>query len=180
MNAVFIGGSRSISSLNKIIIQKLDNITSNNLTIHIGDANGADKAVQKYLADRNYRNVFVYCMEATCRNNVGSWETRNIETLIKERNSKYYSLKDKKMAIDSSYGLMLWDSKSKGTLNNIINLLTQNKPTVVYHSPTKKIITLKNLDGIDVLVPKPQTHKPKRTGIAKQSDNSKQGTLALS
>jgi hypothetical protein len=31
-------------------------------TILVGDANGADKAVQRYPADKDYRDVVVHCM----------------------------------------------------------------------------------------------------------------------
>lgn len=45
-------------------------------TIVIGDANGADRAVQRYLAEMSYRNVIVHCMAENCRNNVANWRTR--------------------------------------------------------------------------------------------------------
>jgi len=41
-------------------------------TILVGDANSADKAVQRYLAEKAYRNAVVYCMDGKCRNNVGN------------------------------------------------------------------------------------------------------------
>ena len=47
-------------------------------TILIGDANGADKAVQLYLAQKGYRNVIVHCMARNCRNNVDDWPAREI------------------------------------------------------------------------------------------------------
>ena len=39
------------------------------------------------------------------------------------------------MAVDASYGLMLWDGISRGTLANIRNLLAHGKPVAVYLSP---------------------------------------------
>lgn len=72
MTRVFVAGSRSVSRLNDQIRERLDNIMRQDFTVLIGDANGADKAVQVYLAKCNYRNVFVYAMEL-CRNNVGEW-----------------------------------------------------------------------------------------------------------
>jgi hypothetical protein len=44
----------------------------------VGDANGADKAVQRHLAEKGYRNVIAHCMAANCRNNVGGWPIREI------------------------------------------------------------------------------------------------------
>jgi hypothetical protein len=34
--------------------------------ILVGDANGADKAVQRYLADKSSPNVLVHCMKDRC------------------------------------------------------------------------------------------------------------------
>ena len=35
------------------------------------------------------------------------------------------------MAEAAEYGLMLWDGKSKGTVNNVVNLSRDHKPVVV-------------------------------------------------
>ena len=61
MTKIFIGGSRKITRLPQLVIDRIENITNKNLTILIGDANGVDKYVQKYLSDKNYRNVVVFC-----------------------------------------------------------------------------------------------------------------------
>jgi hypothetical protein len=71
MNSVFVAGSRALSKLNAPVKERLDNIVARRLTVLVGDANGADKAVQRYLAERNYQHVFVYCMDV-CRNNIGT------------------------------------------------------------------------------------------------------------
>jgi hypothetical protein len=52
MVSVFVAGSRALSRLNPQLRERLDNIIRQNLTVLIGDANGADKAVQGYLAKR--------------------------------------------------------------------------------------------------------------------------------
>jgi hypothetical protein len=73
---IFIGGSRAVSKLNAVIRARIDDVViSRGHTVIVGDANGADKAVQQYLADRHYPHVVVFCMES-CRNNIGSWPTR--------------------------------------------------------------------------------------------------------
>jgi len=38
------------------------------------------------------------------------------------------------MVKDTDYGFMIWDTKSKGTLNNIVNLLREKKTVIVYVS----------------------------------------------
>lgn len=44
----------------------------------VGGANGADKAVQRYLACRSYPHVLVHCLKGRCRNNLGNWPTREV------------------------------------------------------------------------------------------------------
>ncbi len=58
---VFLSGSRKISRLNDDIRLRLDKITSQGLSIIVGDANGADKSIQTYLANIHYNYVTVFC-----------------------------------------------------------------------------------------------------------------------
>ena len=52
------------------------------------------------------------------------------------------------MAEAAEYGLMLWDGKSKGTVNNVVNLYRDHKPVVVYVAPTRQFRTTKTFDDI--------------------------------
>lgn len=131
MSVVFIGGSRRLSRLNEVIRGRLDNIIERNHAVIIGDANGGDRAVQSYLAQRGYRSVTVYCTNADCRNNIGQWPVRSIAA-SGQRGFDFYALKDAAMAADAECGFMLWDGNSKGTLFNIRRLLAAGKPVVVY------------------------------------------------
>ena len=56
------------------------------------------------------------------------------------------------MAETAEYGLMLWDGKSKGTINNVVNLSRDHKPVVVYVAPTRQFRTVKTLDDLRVLL----------------------------
>jgi hypothetical protein len=56
------------------------------------------------------------------------------------------------MAQAAEYGLMLWDGKSKGTVNNVVNLSRDHKPVVVYVASTKQFRTIKNFDDIKGLL----------------------------
>ena len=49
MDSVFVAGSRALSKLNAQVKERLDNILRKEFTVLIGDANRADKAVQRYL-----------------------------------------------------------------------------------------------------------------------------------
>jgi hypothetical protein len=149
MTSVFIGGSRAVSRLNNIILSKLDELIERQCVIFVGDANGADKAVQQHFARRGYERVVVYCMDK-CRNNLGNWPTKSVTMPSSRRDFAYYAAKDHAMAGDAKCGIMLWDGKSKGTLNNIQQLIGSGKKTLVYLATEKafhKIVTEDELDA---------------------------------
>jgi len=87
-------------------------------TALIGDADGIDKAVQALFAEEGYKNVIVYCMDDECRNNVGGWQRKSVESGGKRKGFAYYAMKDAQMSLDADCGFMIWDGVSKGTLNN--------------------------------------------------------------
>lgn len=142
MTKVFIGGSRRLSQLNKDVKGRLDNIIEKGFTVVVGDANGADKAVQRYLASKHHQKVIVFCMAGECRNNLGKWPTRDITAAPGARGFAYFSTKDRVMVEEADYGLMLWDGKSRGTLTNVVDLVRQGRPVVVYVAPAKAFATL--------------------------------------
>ncbi len=49
------------------------------------------------------------------------------------------------MAKESDYGFMIWNGKSKGTLNNTINLLRVNQKVLLYFNPQSRVVTLRSL-----------------------------------
>ncbi len=151
MTSVFIGGSRAISKLTGPLREKLDDFMQRGCTIFIGDANGADKAVQQYLASHEYQSVVIYCMDR-CRNNIGGWATKRISRPPGPRDFAYYAAKDKAMADDAKCGMMLWDGESKGTLNNIQNLIAAGKKALVYFSPESTFYKLVTSDDMKSLV----------------------------
>jgi hypothetical protein len=67
MATVFVAGSRQISRLPAEVRSRLVTMIEKGFQILVGDANGADKAVQRYLADRSYPHVLVHCMKDHCR-----------------------------------------------------------------------------------------------------------------
>jgi hypothetical protein len=89
MKKVFIGGSRRISRLNAEVRQRLDNIIAKRFPIVIGDANGADRAVQQYLLSKGYADVEVFCVGGYCRNNLGNWPSRKVAAETSERNFQF-------------------------------------------------------------------------------------------
>jgi hypothetical protein len=154
MTTVFIGGSRRIARLNDTIRSHLENIIRQQFAVIVGDANGTDKAVQTYFANGDYHNVVVYCMEDHCRNNVGRWPTKQVIADGAKKDFAYYAAKDEEMAKVASRGFMIWDGRSRGTLNNIVNLLRQDKPVSVYFSPDKSWHNLKSQQDLPALLDK--------------------------
>lgn len=152
MSNVFFGGSRNLGRLNPALRTRLGNLILNHHTVFVGDANGADKAVQIFFAEQNYRDVVVYCMEGKCRNNIGNWQIRAVDSGGRKKDFSYFAIKDSKMSLDSDYGFMIWDGESKGTLNNILNLVQQGKYALVYRSPSREFVTVKSDSDVIALV----------------------------
>ncbi|MEW6543523.1 MAG: hypothetical protein AB1411_07920 [Nitrospirota bacterium] len=148
MEAVFLGGSRRIAHLNESIRSKLDEFLNRGLWIFVGDANGADRALQQHLADRGYERVVVYAVTGMLRNNVGHWKVCSVDAPRGARGFDLYSVKDAQMANDASYGFMLWDGKSRGTLANVRSLLTRGKPVTVHLGPAHRLISLRSPDDL--------------------------------
>jgi hypothetical protein len=149
---VFVAGSRQVSRLPAEVTARLDAMIEKEFQILVGDANSADKAVRQYLADQSYPTVLVHCMKDHCRNNVGNWPTREVAAPRGAKGLDYYSLKDRAMAETAEYGLMLWDGKSKGTVNNVVSLSRDHKPVVVYVAPTRQFRTIRSFDDLKGLL----------------------------
>ncbi len=152
MTSVFIGGSRRLTRLSADVLDQLDQIMTKGFSVLIGDANGADKAVQEYLSTRSYDKVEVFCAEHRCRNNMGNWRIREVAALRERRSFDYYATKDRQMADEASVGLMLWDTKSVGTLANIYRLVTGRKKVIVYMAPTKSFATLTDEAALELFL----------------------------
>lgn len=154
MTTVFLSGSRKLSRINDAIRQRLSNMIEKDLEIMVGDANGADKAMQSYLAERGYENVTVFFVGSVCRNNVGEWPTQNVEVDPKLSGRHFYSQKDKKMAEIADFGLVLWDGKSVGSIENVFEIIKNGKKAVVYYGPEKEFYNVANAEDINDLLRK--------------------------
>lgn len=144
MKSVFIGGSRKLSRLNEQIRAKLAEITERRLHVVVGDANGADRAVQAQLRDWGYENVTVYFVGGAPRNNEGAWPTERVAAPPTARGADFYGAKDVVMARAAEAGLMIWDGESRGTLANVRNLVREHKPVAVYMSKQRRFRNVLN------------------------------------
>lgn len=148
MNTIFIGGSREVTKLPADVLMRLDGIIEKGHHVIVGDANGADKAVQKYFADHKFKNVTLYVSGDKPRNNVGHWPIHIVTTECKTKDYQFFAAKDREMARHADFGLMIWDGKSPGTLLNLVRLLQSSKIAVLYNVPLKQTITLKTADHL--------------------------------
>ena len=142
-----------ISDIDKNVKEKLDEIIKNKYEVLIGDCWGIDAAVQKFFVEKNYRNVTVYATGNSVRNNVGRFDVCKVVSNGAE-GFTFYRQKDIAMAKDADCGFMIWDKNSKGTLNNIIDLLNQKKSVELYLNDEKvfKMINdIKTLDDIKTI-----------------------------
>jgi hypothetical protein len=143
-NTVFLSGSRDISRLNEQIRQRLGNIVQKGYRVVVGDANGADKAFQRILAEINYGHVEVFCSGNTCRNNIGGWPARNVRVDAKLKGRDFYTQKDKAMAAEADYGFVVWNGESAGSISNVVELLKRAKPVLLYLATVKRFFALKS------------------------------------
>ena len=149
---VFIAGPRAITKLDKPVEERLLNIYQKNITVIVGDANGIDKSIQQYFHKLAYTNVLVFASEGKARNNIGGRKVENVEVEKGVKGFDYFAAKDKAMAKKADYRFMIWNGKSKGTLNNIVNLINENKQSLVYFVQKKQFICIDNGDKLNYLI----------------------------
>jgi adenine-specific DNA-methyltransferase len=120
----------------------LGNVISRKHDVVVGDANGADKAVQKYFHDAAYEKVTVFS-SGMPRNNLGAWKTREVTPPKSVKGFQFYAAKDREMAREADVGLMIWDGKSSGTVLNVLRLMRAGKNAVLFSVPEERAINIK-------------------------------------
>jgi hypothetical protein len=146
MATIFIGGSRHIETIPADVARRIDSIMEGLHNVIIGDASGADTAVQRYMTASSYQRVVVFCSGRRCRNNLGDWPTRHIQPPAHAPGFQFYAAKDRAMARSADFGLMLWDGKSVGTLANTMRLARLGKATVVFDASRGATLTIRALE----------------------------------
>ena len=111
----------------------------------VGDANGADKAVQKHFHEIHYDKVTVFCSGATASATTsGPWATHKVPSRRIPKGFQFYAAKDREMAHEADFGLMIWDGKSAGTVLNMLRLAVAGKIAVLFNVPDKASINIKS------------------------------------
>jgi hypothetical protein len=143
MTKVFIGGSRQVSALEGAVCDRLDRIVEKDLPVLVGDAAGADDAVQRYFRGRGFGNVTVFSTDERPRHNVGEWPVRVIRPGRACGDLGVHASADRAMASEATVGFMLWDGRSRGTLMNVLRLVAQGKPVVLYLQPGRSFVEIR-------------------------------------
>lgn len=186
MTTVFLSGSRKISRLDEDVRGRLSTIIDKGFRVIVGGANGADTVFQRYLASMDYTNVTVFCSGPECRNNIGGWNVQHVSVDTKLKGRDFYTQKDKAMAGEADYGLVLWDGESPGSISNVIEMLKGGKRAVVYLSPERQFYAISHLDDANKLLEKCDrkvieviSKKIRLSSSMKEIRNSEQGALSF-
>lgn len=145
---VFIAGSMNIKHLDPKVKERIDNIVAQDFEVVVGDADGADTSIQQYLVNHGTTRTIVFCSGERPRNNVGHWPVQCVETSHSQGSRAFFTAKDIRMAEVADIGLMIWDTKSTGTLSNVIELLARKKKSVVFVNKAK---VFKNIGTVEQL-----------------------------
>ena len=146
---VFIAGPRATRTLNQKVKNRIDKVIESNFTILVGDAAGIDKQIQTYCHSVRYSNIKVFASNGKARNNIGRWEVINVQVPPNVRGFDFYATKDLEMAKEADYGFMIWNGKSKGTFNNMVNLVKFNKKILLYMIPDKQFYILNTMQEVN-------------------------------
>ena len=149
---IFIAGARSVQKLDASVQQRMMTICQKGYDVLVGDCYGVDASVQRFYSKLGYSNVTVFASNGKARNNIGNWDIRNVAGPPYIRGFDFYKQKDIAMTNEADYGFMIWDGKSKGTLNNIINLISQEKEVLLFFAPYNKLMIIKNFDDLNIVI----------------------------
>lgn len=152
MTTIFIAGSITIKHLDPLVVERLKKIVAQEFSVIVGDANGVDSSIQEELLNMDHPKTTVFCSSPKPRNNVGSWPVNVVKTSHARSTRAFHTAKDIAMAENADCGLMVWDAKSTGTLNNVIELLKRKKNSVVFLNKARKFIVIKSPEHLDRLV----------------------------
>lgn len=152
MTTVFIAGSMNIKNLDEKVIERIRKIVDSHFEVVVGDANGADASIQQCLVDLGASNATVYFSGESPRNNLGRWRSRSAGSKHEPGTRAFYTAKDLLMADVADYGLMVWDTRSTGTLSNVIELLSRNKKAVVFINKKKDFMNVGDVQQLETLV----------------------------
>ena len=143
-DTVFVSGKvKYDKELDDAVKIELDNVIKAKSNIVVGDAPGADKLVQDYLNEKNYRNVKVYTTDLNARNNSGKWKVVRISANNLSDEKQIRALKDIEMSSLATKAIAVMpenDSPDSAMSNNINRLRDNGLEPVIFDYEKKKWI----------------------------------------
>ncbi len=109
--------------------ERLDNAMDLGMEIIVGEAKGASREFQDYLAYRCYRKVTVGHARSI-RYNAGNWNTRKYGDNLKER--------ELNMIKDCNTAIIIWVNQSSVIAENLERLKRYGKPTLIHEIDAEK------------------------------------------
>ena len=169
MTTVFIAGPIKIKHLDRKFKERIDKIIVSGIDLVVGDADGADTAIQTTLFEQGGSNTTVNEVKKRQRAAMGqSGETiwadvdngpiHSVTPDLAPGSRAYFTAKDVAMAEAADYGLMMWDATSTGTLSNVIELLGRKKKSAVFVNKSKEFMTVGDVVQLQALVARMSEH----------------------
>lgn len=152
MATVFIAGSIAIKHLDFQVQERIMNIMHMGHDVVVGDADGIDASIQRFLLGQDYGRVTVFCSGDSPRNNIGKWPVHPVATYHKPGTRAFFTAKDLALAEAADSGFMIWDSKSTGTLSNVIELLNRKKYSWVFVAKDEEFRAVKKAQDVETLL----------------------------
>jgi hypothetical protein len=106
-----------------VISKKIDQAMTRKMTVIVGEAPGANRAFQDYLASCNYQKVIVGHAKSI-RYNAGNWKTKKFGDKVRERENK--------MILTCDSAIIIWTDKSGVIAENLELLKRLGKSTFLY------------------------------------------------
>ena len=164
---IYLAGSRvgvSSGRLPNAVRDRVGTIVRRGMRVVIGDANGADRALQMLLRELGHKDVSVIVGGSGRVRNLADpdWPVERIGASSPLTGRALMTLKDETMGERATHGLMVWsdvyanrfgrESVSSGTLRNVWQLLSAGKPVALFYVPAGSFFDLKSLDDYENLV----------------------------
>ena len=164
---IYLAGSRvgvSTGRLPQSVRDRVGTIVRRGMRVVIGDANGADRALQMLLRELGHKDVSVIVGGTGRVRNLADpdWPVERIGADSPLTGKALMTIKDEAMGERATHGLMVWsdvytnrfgrESVSSGTLRNVWQLLSAGKPVALFYVPADRFFDLKSLDDYENLV----------------------------
>lgn len=108
--------------------ERIDQAIDHGTTIIVGEAHGACRLYQDYLASKGYRNVIVGHAKSL-RYNAGNWQDIQYGQDLRER--------ERRMIEDCDEAIIIWQNHSSVIAENLERLKRLKKPTYLYEYNSK-------------------------------------------